>query len=282
MSSNLTRRRFGATDIVLKQGDITREEVDAIVNAANSRLAGGGGVDGAIHQAGGRDIMRECDAIRARQGGCPTGEAVITRAGRLAARHVVHTVGPVWQGGGAQEPQLLASAYRNSLAVAARHGLRTIAFPAISTGVFGFPARRAASIAGVRLAARFVPDEQLPVYLAAADAVVLPSRREGLPVVVLEAFALERPVIATRVGGTPEALADGATGVLVEPGDSPAIAGAVGRLLTDASLASHLGRAARARIADRYSVRRMVRATEDVYLELLERKKRRRLPSAAC
>ena len=147
MSSNLTRRRFGATEIILKQGDITREEVDAIVNAANSRLAGGGGVDGAIHQAGGREIMRECDAIRARQGGCPTGEAVITGAGRLHARYVVHAVGPVWHGGRQGEPDLLRNAYRNSLAIAAKHGAKTISFPALSAGIYGYPLGQAAAIA---------------------------------------------------------------------------------------------------------------------------------------
>ncbi len=142
-----TTRQFGETAIILKQGDITRETVDAIVNAANSSLLGGGGVDGAIHRAGGPQILEECRAIVARQGGCPTGEAVITGAGRLAARYVVHTVGPVWQGGGAGEPALLAGAYRNSLALAAARGARTIAFPAISAGVYGYPLGRAAAVA---------------------------------------------------------------------------------------------------------------------------------------
>src|SRR6478672_8028722 len=140
-------RRFGATDLILTQGDITREVVDVIVNAANSSLMGGSGVDGAIHRAGGPAIMAECDAIRARQGGCPTGQAVITTAGRLQARHIVHTVGPVWQGGHAGEPDLLASAYRSSLALAAEHGARTIAFPSLSTGVYGYPLDLAAPIA---------------------------------------------------------------------------------------------------------------------------------------
>lgn len=140
-------QRFGATDLILKTGDITREEVDAIVNAANSSLLGGGGVDGAIHRAGGPSILEECRAIRARQGGCPTGEAVITGAGRLRARHVVHAVGPVWQGGHADEPALLASAHRNSLALAAANGANSIAFPAISTGIYGYPLALAAPIA---------------------------------------------------------------------------------------------------------------------------------------
>ena len=141
------RRRFGETAIILTQGDITRETVDAIVNAANSSLMGGGGVDGAIHRAGGPQILAECRQIVARQGGCPTGEAVITGAGRLAARHVVHAVGPVWQGGRAGEPELLASAYRNSLTLAAAQGARTIAFPAISAGIYGYPLDRAAAVA---------------------------------------------------------------------------------------------------------------------------------------
>lgn len=140
-------QRFGSTDLILKQGDITREEVDAIVNAANSSLLGGGGVDGAIHRAGGPSILEECRAIRARQGGCPTGEAVITGAGHLRARYVVHAVGPVWQGGHADEPALLASAYRNSLTLAAAHGARTIAFPSLSTGIYSYPLDRAAPLA---------------------------------------------------------------------------------------------------------------------------------------
>lgn len=128
-------------------GDITRMEVDAIVNAANSGLLGGGGVDGAIHGAGGPAIMEACRAIRDAQGGCPTGEAVITTGGRLPAPYVIHAVGPVWQGGGQNEDALLASAYRNSIRIAAAHNLRTLAFPNISTGIYGFPRERAVDIA---------------------------------------------------------------------------------------------------------------------------------------
>jgi len=140
-------RRVGAGVLTLVVGDITTQVVDAIVNAANSGLIGGGGVDGAIRRAGGPDIESECAAIRAARGGCPTGSAVITTAGRLAATHVIHAVGPIWQGGGHGEPALLASAYRSSLALAAEHGLHTIAFPSISTGVYGYPVAEASRVA---------------------------------------------------------------------------------------------------------------------------------------
>lgn len=129
--------------LVLVEGDITRQATDAIVNAANESLLAGGGVCGAIHRAAGPELEAECRTL----GGCPTGEARITRGYRLPAKYVIHAVGPVWQGGSRNEDELLARCYRNSLALARDRGLKSIAFPAISTGIFGFPAERAARIA---------------------------------------------------------------------------------------------------------------------------------------
>ena len=135
------------TQLRLVQGDITQEQVDAIVNAANTELIGGAGVDGAIRRAGGAEIDKACDEIRAQQGGCPTGQAVITTGGQLHAEHVIHTVGPIWQDGNESEPELLASCYRESLSLALEKGIRTIAFPSISTGVYGYPLNAAATTA---------------------------------------------------------------------------------------------------------------------------------------
>ncbi|MDI6617090.1 MAG: ADP-ribose-binding protein [Clostridiales bacterium] len=133
--------------ITIVKGDITEENVDAIVNAANSGLMGGGGVDGAIHLAGGRQILEECRAIIKKIGRLKTGEAVITSGGKLKARYVIHTVGPVWHGGGNNEKSLLSNSYRNSLRIASENGVKTIAFSCISTGVYGFPKELAAQIA---------------------------------------------------------------------------------------------------------------------------------------
>lgn len=177
-------RELGAARLELVRGDITRETTDAIVNAANSSLLGGGGVDGAIHRAAGPAILEECRRIRERDWpeGLPPGEAVLTGAGRLEVLYVVHTVGPIWHGGTRGEPETLARCYRNSLALADRHGLASLAFPSISTGAFGYPIAGAARVAlravhdgllaakGVRLV-RFVlfSEGDLKAYARALD-----------------------------------------------------------------------------------------------------------------
>ena len=151
------------------RGDITKQKVDAIVNAANSSLMGGGGVDGAIHRAGGSAILEECRQIIARQGSCPTGEAVITTAGNLPAKFVIHTVGPVWSGGNNGEPMKLASCYANSLRLAVENDLRSIAFPNISTGIYGYPKKQAAEIAAKTVSYLVTFNPMITVYFVCFD-----------------------------------------------------------------------------------------------------------------
>ena len=147
MTEPITEKLVNGVRLSLVQGDITRQATDAIVNAANSSLMGGGGVDGAIHRAGGPAILEECRQIVARQGRLPAGKAVITTGGNLKARFVIHTVGPVWHGGRQNEPELLAGAYRESLKTAAAHNLTSVSFPSVSTGAYGYPVAEAAGIA---------------------------------------------------------------------------------------------------------------------------------------
>lgn len=146
MANDLTHTVNQAIISVI-QGDITHQTTDAIVNAANSSLMGGGGVDGAIHRAGGSAILEECIQIVAKQGQLPTGKAVITTGGNMQAKHVIHTVGPIWRGGHQNEAELLASAYRESLKLAATNKLKSISFPSIGTGAYGYPVKEAAAIA---------------------------------------------------------------------------------------------------------------------------------------
>lgn len=171
------------------RGDITEQAVEALVNAANSRLAGGGGVDGAIHVRGGPAIMQELDLIRARQGGCPAGQAVITGAGRLKAKYVIHTVGPVYSGQG-KDAELLASCYRSSLQIAADNGVHSLAFPSISTGVYRYPIEKAAPIAINTVMT------ELPSYYFREIRFILFSDRD---------YEVYRRLLAARA----EALADG-------------------------------------------------------------------------
>lgn len=167
----------GGGTLELKQGDITREAVDAIGNAANARLAGGGGVDGAIHRAGGPAIMAECRKI----GGCPTGQAVMTTGGDLPAGKVLHMVGPIWHGGGNGEAELLASCYRTALTLAGDAGLESVAFPSVSTGIYGYPVDKAAMVA-LRTIAAFMETNSLPglVRMVLFDAATLSAYEKAL------------------------------------------------------------------------------------------------------
>ena len=175
-------RRIAGTLLELVQGDITKQDTDAIVNAANTTLLGGGGVDGAIHRAGGPSIVEECRRL----GGCATGDAKLTGAGRLPARHVIHAVGPVYRDGRHGEAELLASAYRRSLEVAMTHGLRSVAFPSISTGAYRFPIAEAAAIALGTVAAVAAERQGALelvrfVLFSAADFAVYAQALAGLP-----------------------------------------------------------------------------------------------------
>jgi O-acetyl-ADP-ribose deacetylase (regulator of RNase III) len=162
MEKQVTEVKINQARLSIIQGDITRQATDAIVNAANSSLMGGGGVDGAIHRAGGPAILEECKQIVSRQGRLPTGKAVITSGGNLKARFVIHTVGPVWHGGNQGEPELLASAYKESLKVAAENNLKSISFPSISTGAYGYPLDEAAEIA-IKTVTTFLKEQSTSV-----------------------------------------------------------------------------------------------------------------------
>lgn len=162
MAEQLTELLIGQAKLSVVLGDITGQSTDGIVNAANPGLMGGGGVDGAIHRAGGPVILKECEQIIARQGRLPTGKAVITTGGNLKAKFIIHTVGPVWHGGSKGEPQLLASAYRESLKVADNNKLTSVSFPSLSTGAYSYPVAGAAEVA-VKTVASFLKEE--PAFL---------------------------------------------------------------------------------------------------------------------
>ena len=159
------KQQIRETTLEMIQGDITKAEVDVIVNAANSELIGGGGVDGAIRRAGGDEIEQACAEIRRREGGCPTGEAVITPGGNLHANYVIRTVGPVWQGGSSGEAELLASCYKESLRLAVDNNIQSIAFPSISTGIYGYPTEKAAVVALTAVKEFVIQDTIAPIVI---------------------------------------------------------------------------------------------------------------------
>lgn len=159
------KQQIKETTLELIQGDITKAEVDAIVNAANSELIGGGGVDGAIRRAGGDEIEQACAEIRRREGGCPTGKAVITPGGDLRANYVIHTVGPVWEGGNSGEAELLASCYKESLRLTVENDIRSVAFPSISTGIYGYPTEKAAVVALTAVKEFVLQDTAVPIVI---------------------------------------------------------------------------------------------------------------------
>ncbi|MEW6087120.1 MAG: O-acetyl-ADP-ribose deacetylase [bacterium] len=173
--------KINNSTLFLVQGDITKQKTDAIVNAANSTLMGGGGVDGAIHHAGGPAILEECKEIRKKQGMLPTGEAVITTGGKLPAKYVIHTVGPVWKDGDHNEPGLLANCYRNSLKLAKEKGLKTISFPSISTGVYSYPINKASKIAVKTVVEFIVNNEDIEdIYFVLYDSYTYQAYNDAL------------------------------------------------------------------------------------------------------
>lgn len=177
----MVEKIVGSSKLILKEGDITREEVVAIANAANSSLMGGGGVDGAIHRAGGPAILEECKKIRKDMGRLPTGQAVITTAGNLPAKYVIHTVGPIWRGGNSKEPELLRSCYRQSLKLAEKFDCQSLAFPSISTGVYGYPVNLAAVVA-LKTVLDFLEEKGYPeeVYFVLFDKATYETYRKAL------------------------------------------------------------------------------------------------------
>lgn len=181
----MEKRKIGSTSLILIQGDITQQDTEVIVNAANSSLMGGGGVDGAIHRAGGPIILEECKEIIAEKGRLPTGQSVITNGGNLKAKYVIHTVGPVWSGGNKNEPQLLKNCYQNSLQLSMDRGYKTISFPSISTGVYSYPIDQASRIA-IQAVVDFLNKNDFfeQVYFVLFDSTTFQNYRSALSEIV--------------------------------------------------------------------------------------------------